>query len=225
MALTNERTRTYTAGAALSAFRRVKMDSTADQVVHADAADGDAWIGWTTQAYSSGDPATIVMRDGGLTAKVESAGAITADAIIFPADAGKVTATASRQSPVGRARSASAASGQIVEMQTLEVLGETKILTVLLSASGDTVIPKPANKLRIADWWVVARDTNASNVKLKRNANDICTAIAKGVTNDTRVQGTTLVAAEDEVDPADVLYANNSGATAVEVYVLAYIIG
>lgn len=223
MATTSEFNRTFAAGEALEAFRRVKADSTPGQVVYADAADGDNWIGTTVEAVASGDPVTVLLRDGHRTFKIEASGAVTAGNKVYPADDGKVSPTAIRQTPTGTALSATAATGQILELQPLEISGETKVLSVRTAASGNTVIPKPSVALRVVDWWIFSRDTSAANVKLVRNSTDMCTAIAKGTSDDTRVQGATLVDAEDELDPADVLYANLSAAQDVEVYVLAVV--
>ncbi len=76
-------------------FRRVKYHTTIGQVVFADAADGNDWIG-TTLPGIDGDPAngenvTIALRTEGSTFKVEASAAVTKNASLYPEDDGKVS--------------------------------------------------------------------------------------------------------------------------------------
>lgn len=225
MATTNEFSITMTAGEAIPAYRRVREGATAGQVLLADAADGDNWIGVSTEGVASGDPIAVQLRSPHRTYKVETSGAVVKGALLFPTDDGKVDDAVTTQAPCGEARSATAAAGQITELMPIQTAGDVVLLRGSVSASGDTVIQKPARKLLICDWWLISRDTGAANIKLKRNSTDASAVVAKGTTNDAIVRGGTLVAAEDEVAATDVLNANASASQAADVFVLCRIIG
>lgn len=90
-----------------------------------------------------------------------------------------------------------------------------------LSTNGETTIATPSRKARIIDWWLIARDTTASDVKLVNGATDASAAVAKGTADEALVRGGTLVAAQAEIAAGTALKAHQSAVAAVEVYVLA----
>ena len=104
--------KTFTAGEALAAFRRVKL-SAADTVTYSDA--GENWIGVTEQAVSNGSPVPVRLRTASGTVKMTAAGAITVNAIVYAAADGKIDDTATGQ-PVGQALEAASADGDIIEV-------------------------------------------------------------------------------------------------------------
>ena len=92
-----------------------------------------------------------------------------------------------------------------------------------ISVSGDTEVLLPGmigRALQVINWWMVSGDTTAADVKLKKNAADICPATtAKGTTDDAIVPGGSLDLALSTFGlPTDKLYVNSS-ATAVFVFI------
>lgn len=209
---------TLIAGEALAAFRRVKMHTTAGQVVYADAADGDNWFAVTLDSADSGDGVALQLRDSIESMVITAAGAITKGAALYPADDGKCD-DAITDAPFGTALTATAGNAEFVE--ALPFAGaQMFLLSVSATASGNTAIPKPSVPLLICDWWIISRTTGAANAKLVNGSTDASAVVAKGATNDAIVRGGTLVAAQDEVAAATALNANLSAAEATDFFVL-----
>lgn len=97
-----------------------------------------------------------------------------------------------------------------------------KLATV--AAAGDvTVLASAPRKLRVVDAWLIARDTNAANVKLHSGTagvDDITAAVAKGTTNAAVVRWTSIVDAKADIAAGGTLKVNFSAAGSIEVYVL-----
>lgn len=86
------------------------------------------------------------------------------------------------------------------------------------------VLASAPRKLRVVDAWLVARDTNAANVKLHAGtagADDITAAVAKGTTNAAIVRWTSIVDAKAVIAAAGTIKVNFSAAGSIEAYVLA----
>ena len=111
---TEERTKTFVAGEDLAAYRRVKLGSTAGEVVYADAADF-AFIGFTVNAVSSGDTVTVALGSATGTFLCTAAGTFAAHAAIHPAADGKIDGSGSVPS-IGTALNAATAIGDVVEI-------------------------------------------------------------------------------------------------------------
>ena len=105
--------KTFTAGEDLSAFRRVKLDTTVNQVIYADA-EHDS-VGITQGAVDSGDPVNLKLRTAEGTVKVEAAGVVTLGDIVYGADDGKIDDDPSGV-VFGQAINASGADGDIIEV-------------------------------------------------------------------------------------------------------------
>lgn len=88
MAEWNEGKKAFTAGEDLAAHRRVKQDSTAEQVIYADAVD-DA-IGVTANAVSSGELVTVIAANFPGTVKVTAKTAFSLAAVLYGASDGMV---------------------------------------------------------------------------------------------------------------------------------------
>lgn len=87
--------KTFTSGEALAKFRRVKLD-TDGEVVYADAADGNDWIGVTQHATSaSGELVVIRLRNTPGTYFLTAANTVDVGDQLFPANDGKVSGDAS----------------------------------------------------------------------------------------------------------------------------------
>ncbi len=80
--------RSFVAGEDLNAFCRVKLNTTEDEVVYADA--GDVAIGITLDKVSSGDPVGVRMSNHPGTALARAAGAFTYGDAIYGAADGEV---------------------------------------------------------------------------------------------------------------------------------------
>lgn len=122
----NEGIRAYTAGEALAAHRRVKIESgtttTPPEVVYADA--GEQHIGVTEYAVADGDLVSIKMRTYPGTVEIEGADAFSIGAILYGAADGKISDTSSG-SAIGIAHEACTAAGDILEMVPFAVLSTT----------------------------------------------------------------------------------------------------
>ncbi|MCK4340284.1 MAG: hypothetical protein KAY37_01000 [Phycisphaerae bacterium] len=115
MAVTHTDSITLVAGEELEPFRRVKYHTSAGQVVYADAADENNWIGVTEpgpdgDAIASGGQVSVVLRGGHKTLKMEAGAAVTANAWLYPEDDGKVSDDAG-STVIGQAAGADTASG------------------------------------------------------------------------------------------------------------------
>lgn len=111
MAETNDGIRTFTAGEALEAHRRVKLTA-ANTVSYADA--GEAHIGITTDGCASGDLVSVKLKNHPGTVKVTAAGAITVNADVYGAADGKVSTTLSG-AVVFIALAAASGDGSVIE--------------------------------------------------------------------------------------------------------------
>lgn len=100
-------------------------------------------------------------------------------------------------------------------------------LPVLLSLIGVTAtagtyaIGTAKRKLRIIDWFIISRDTTASNVKLANGVTDATANIAKGTADVTRVQGAAVIAAQRDVAAGTALNVITSGNATLDVFVWA----
>lgn len=110
----NEGIKTFTAGEALEAYRRVKLSSgTEGQVEYADSADD--FIGVTLEAVASGAPVAVKLKNAAGTVEIEAAGAITVNTIIYGADDGKVQLASTGNNKFGRSLEAASASAAVIE--------------------------------------------------------------------------------------------------------------
>jgi len=93
------------------------------------------------------------------------------------------------------------------------------------SGAGDiTVLASAPVKLLVTDAWMIARDTQAANVKLHSGTagtDDITEAKAKGTADDAIVRFATIVAEKDEIAAGGAIKANFSAAGTADVFVLA----
>ena len=105
------------AAEALAKYRLVRLSGTERQVVYADA--GEAGIGVTRAATASGDPVGVVLVTKQGSLPVVASGAISLNALVYPALDGKVTATVTGAA-VGRwISTAATADGDIGEVLPL----------------------------------------------------------------------------------------------------------
>jgi len=149
MAVTTEKCKTFVAGEALEAYARVKLDSTAGQVVYADASDDVNYIGVTQAAAASAALVSVLFKEYGGTLKVQAADSFSAHATLYAADDGTVTDTATTgTTQLGYALEAATAAGGVIEMLPSEYwAAATKLFPVTLGLGNVTVHDAPGTAI------------------------------------------------------------------------------
>ncbi len=237
MSQENHGVKTLLTSADLLVYRRLKLDGS-QNYVYANA--GEEFVAVSTDNTLNGQPQGGALRTSARTFKMTASGVIAAGATIYGDINGKISTTVSGN-PIGIALEAATADGDIIECflnngaaGTLDGAstgivadGGNGAFPVIFakqgitdaSGAGVTIVTAPY-KFRIINWWVVARDTTAANVKLNNNGTDATANIAKGTVNDTIVPGGTIVAAQKDVLAASPLKAIASVAGAFDVFVM-----
>lgn len=236
MSQENLGSKAFTAGADLEAYRRVKLSS--GNVVYAGA--GESFIGVTAHKAANGEPVTVNLRSADRSYKVATAGAVTSGAVIYGAASGKIDDAASGTAQ-GTALEAATADGDIIECLldngaagsingdavALQGDGEPGSVPILLHKQGiadattSVTIATPAAKVRVIDWWIISRDTNAANIKLVNVSTDMSAVKAKGTANDALVRGGDVIAAQRDIAAGTALKVNASAAAAFDIFVVA----
>lgn len=110
--------RTFTAGAAIGRFIRVKL--TSGKLAVAVAADRD-YLGTIEEAaFADLDVRRVRLRTAQGTAKMVADAAVTLGATVFTRAAGKVGATAVGSFIIGVALEAAAADGDVIEVLSID---------------------------------------------------------------------------------------------------------
>lgn len=109
----NEGIKTFTAGEALAAARRVKLNSDLE-VVYADATETS--IGVTQDAAADGEPIPVALKNYPGTVEIEAAGAITKANKVYGADDGKISETSTGNEKVGHAFEDASGTGAVIEV-------------------------------------------------------------------------------------------------------------
>lgn len=226
----------FTATAAISRFRRVKLSSGSGSAVEHAGADSD-FIGVAQHDADIGEPVAVALRGAGRTFKCVAAGAVTVGAVIYGAATGKVDDAVSGTA-IGSALEAAAANGDEIECWLSNGaagdLGDTSVLNFadgavgiplrlrkVVTACGDTTVLAAANrKMRIADWWFVCTNNTAGNWTLKNgNGDTIGAAVAHGTTDQAIVSGGKIDDTYDDLACGCALVVTTSGAAAGILYV------
>lgn len=106
-------TRTFTAGAAIAKFLRVKISSTKLAV----AGITDLEVGTIEKAtFADGDVVAVRLASAQGTAKMVAAAAVAMGAKVYTAASGKVSVSASTAYPIGIAMEAAAADDDVFEV-------------------------------------------------------------------------------------------------------------
>jgi len=114
-----ERTKTFTAGAAIGENLRVKISSGVLAVAGVGASDEPVEIGtMEAPSFASGDKATVVLRSAQGTVKMVAAAAITAGAAVYGAASGQISSTSSGNQ-IGIALEAAGAANDVIEVQRI----------------------------------------------------------------------------------------------------------
>lgn len=223
--------KTFIAGEALEAYRRVKLDG-AGAVVYADA--GEAAIGITTDKVASAEPISVALISAGRSFKLVAAGPIAANAVIYGANDGKVDDAVSGNA-IGVALEACAADLEVLEgllnNGAAGNIGANLIVNDEANAGALPIIirklcnfngtPDPiavataTRKLEIIDWYLRAIDNTAANITVKNAGTSISTAaLAKGATVDAIVRGVSIVEAQKVVAAGAAITVESSAASA-----------
>lgn len=217
----------YTASVDLIQYRAVKY-AAGQNVGYAGA--GDDVLGIVQAGTLAGNFVSIAHRDGEGTFKVTVAGVVADGDKLWPTGAvGKFTNGGVGTAPY-TALEASTADGDIIEAKanigSSESGGDTGVAPIIYSVlaiaavAGTYLIATPKRKVRIINWWVIARDGTAANVKLQNGVTDATANIAKGTVNDTIVAGGTIIAAQANVVAGTGINVVTSGNSSVDVYVM-----
>ncbi|MCD6459410.1 DUF2190 family protein [bacterium] len=232
----------FIAEEALEANRRVKLGTAANQVVYADQSDSDNYIGVTEAKAAINTYVSVALKQPGRTFKVVADGIQSAKCVLYAADDGKVSDTASGN-PIGVALEAATADGEVIE-SILEDTASAEMdgaSTAIEAENGNGSIPIIFSKAGITDakggdvvfltsapfdcriikWWLISRDTTAANITVKNgSANVVGTSTAKGTADDVVVDGAGIVAEYDEVAAGASLKVAASAVAAFDIFVM-----
>ena len=230
----------FIAGTDLEAYRRVKLSggSGGDTVIYAQA--GEACIGITAKKTASGDFVSVTLRDPGQTLKFTASKTISAGAAFYGSADGKISDVASGAS-LGTLLEAAGGDGEIVEgiidngtgsvgdgaSTAIAAEDANGSIPVIFKKEGITdahtadvtIVTSMPFKARIIRWWLISRDTTASNINLKNGASDATGVTAKGTANDAIVQGGAVIAAQKDLAHAAALKVSATVAAAFDVFV------
>jgi len=235
MAVSSMSPKSFTAGEALAAYRRVKLSS--GEVVYADQIDSDGFVGVTAQAAASGASVAVDLKGDYRTFKCVSADTFAVGATLYAADDGTVSDTSSGNA-IGTAIDASTTAGDVVEVLldagSSSAPGPTAVanegsahalpivIRKVISSTGAThAVATAARNMQIVNAWMIARDANAANVTLL-NAGTACTAAtAKGTGDDVIVPFGSIIAEYDTVASGAAITATFSATGAADIVILA----
>ena len=216
---TEARTKTFTAGEDLEAYRRVKLSSTFDEVEYADAADF-TFIGFTIASAKEGDKVAVSLGNATGTFLCEAYGANSAGAAVYPSNDGRVAATGSVPS-IGRALSASTKTGDYIEVMPWPVTATEDHQTRITAAEGDIgtlqtdvgTAEGEIDDLQAADTLTIeAGEALEANRLVKLSTG---TAVYADGADGASVIGVTLAGAESAAD-ATIKRLNGNGKCEVE---------
>lgn len=228
--------KSFTATAAVSRYRRVKLTTSSGTAVeHAGA--GEAFIGVAQNDAAIGAHVTVALCGRGRTFKAVAAEAFDAGATLYGGALGKVQDTASGTA-IGTALEAATADGDVVEIVLDNAYaaslsegspanvangagGIPIIYRKTVTAAGNTTVATLARKVRVIDFHIVCTDGTAGNVDLKDGGgNSIMGAVvAHGTTDTAIVRAAKIDDARHELGSGCVLVVNQTCACGSIAYV------
>jgi hypothetical protein len=230
-----ENPKPYTAGSDLLQYRVVKY--VAGQSV-SYAGQGDDVLGVVLAGQSNGQYVAIQHKSNEGTVKVTVSSAVADGDKLWPTGAVGMLTNSGSGPAAYIACEASSASGDIIEARAIGTAGVdanglgngasggndgvVPVLYQLLgvtATAGTYAIATLKRKMNIVNWWVIARDVNAANVKIQNGVTDASAVIAKGTVTDTIVPGGTIVAAQKTIAAGTVLNVVSSANATFDVFV------
>ncbi len=158
-----------------------------------------------------------------VTSTVINGGRIGA-AVIDPSDDAMPGSTAGYQSLILNAGAAGIDSARLLNAASADDAGALPILyyrNALTATAGTYTIATVTRKVRIIDWFIISRDTTASNVTLYNATDAASAAVAKGTADVTRVQGAAVITTYRDVAQGAAIKVVTSGNASVDVFVWA----
>ncbi len=204
MAETVQLVKTFTAGEALAAYRRVKLSSGSGTTVeYSDA--GQEFIGVTESAVASGAPVAVRLWGSHATFKMTASEAFSAGDVLYGADDGKVADTPVGPS-IGRALAAASADASVVEVfrdtNRLGIVYRSVAASGAIAASStETAFDKkytiPANTMKPGDVYRVT----FQGIATATNSTDTLTikAYLGGLTGTAILTGTATDVANNNI--------------------------
>lgn len=164
MAQSCESPKTFLATEVLAAYRRVKLTSASGTYVeYADQSDSSGFIGITTHAAEAiGDEVSVELKGTTKTVKAIAADTFSVGAILYAADDGKVSDSASGNA-IGTALEAATAAGDVVEIILDGGAAAITTLRAAMSQDDAAVYAIPLTDLRTWDSLAVNIPATASN--------------------------------------------------------------
>lgn len=141
------RTKTFTAGAALGKWRRVRMSG--GSLAYAGAANTDALGVLSQETFASGEEVAVIMTPSTGTVPMVASEAISQWASVYAAADGKVASSGSIV--VGLAAEAATANNDIIEVVPLHSIGSFTVARSSLTQDDLEPYTVPLNELRVHD--------------------------------------------------------------------------
>lgn len=207
--------RTFTAGEALEAFRRVKLSS--GTAVYADAFDPE-WIGTTLTAVASGALVVVKLRRFPGTRKMISASSAAAGARAYAAADGKVDDVTTGGPGVGYYVDAPGAAGIAAEI-LLDEPGNNGGLLHAAIASSTAVTAGTATTFSNANRTIDGGQLKVGDILRIKAAGIVTTSTGSETTTFKIIVGTEAVASTAAVD------ATNGDVWRIEVDVIVRVVG
>lgn len=212
MSQTNDKVRTFKTGGAVSAFRRVKLDSSGD-VVHAGVDEVGIGTALTTQA--TGEHVGVLLWGAGGTRKVVCEAAVAARVRLYCGAAGKFDDDQADGPGILMSLEAASADGGIIEAAELSQDGSSLLYANMADSASitNTVAETDFDKKRTIDGnvlkkgdvleilaranMVATNGTDTFNMKLKIGTEEIAATGALDVANGDQAQIHAFVVVRD----------------------------
>lgn len=160
-----------TGGVAFGKYVRVKLSgSTANTIAIAGAGEPDIGV-LTRQCFTTDSVADVMLTNADGTIPMVASGAITANSLVYPAAAGKVSATVNGV-PLGRALTATTADLDVLEVLRF-IVPPGKLFT---SVAASTAITNTTTETAFDQNYVIPANTLAAGDRIRVRFQGIATA-------------------------------------------------
>lgn len=233
--------KTFTAGEALAAWRRVKLSSSSGtQVEYADQTDSDGFIGVTQAPAANGDPVTVGLAHSGRTFKCTAADTFAVGATLYAADDGKVSDVSSGNAIATALEASTTGDGDVVEVKldfgaagapspsglanhdatdgAVPFVVKKAVTGASTTAIWSAAVPR---KLQIIKAWSVGKSADGGTWKLNDGTNDITDNVTQAASDTDIDNASEIDDAYATLDAGDTLSIVHTGASlSCEVYVM-----